>query len=85
MKYYLTQISIYFSKFTENILHFFDSVGYHTKRALNLIKSSEKTKVAGYHVKKAGKNLILKTKENAWNWNHRLLSSESFRIFDEDV
>jgi len=85
MKYYLTQISIYFSKFTEAILNFFDSVSYHTGRALHLVKSSEKTKVAGYHVKKAGKNFISKTKENAWNWNHRLLSSESFRIFEEDV
>ncbi len=85
MKYHLTQLRIYFSKFTEIIVDFFDSVGYHTGRALHLVKSSEKTKAAGYHVKKAGKNLILKTKENAWNWNHRLQSSESFRIFDEDV
>lgn len=85
MKYFITQVSIYFSKLSKIILYLFDLACYYTKNSLHIIKSSEKTKAAGYHVKKAGKNLISKTKENAWNWNHRLSSSESFRIFEEDV
>jgi hypothetical protein len=85
MKYHLTQLKISLSKFTEIILNFFDSVIYKIGRALNLIKNSKKTKMASYHVKKTGKILISQTKENAWNWNHRLISSGSFRIFDEDV
>jgi hypothetical protein len=85
MKYHITKVTISISKFFSSLKDFFDSVAFHTNRSIHILRTHEKTKVAGYHVKKAGKNLISKTKENAWNWNHRLLSSESFRIFDEDV
>jgi hypothetical protein len=85
MSYKLTQIKLSISKFFKKIAEFFDVIIFHTKKSLHLIKTSEKTKIVGYHAIKTSKNLISKTMENAWNWNHRLTSSESFRIFDKDV
>lgn len=85
MKYHITKINIFLSKCFSSLSDFFDSVGFHTRKSLHILRTHEKTKVAGYHFHKARKKLVSSSLENAWNWNHRLLSSESFRIFEEDV
>lgn len=85
MKYRLTQIKLFFNRFFGRFLDFFDAVNFHTRKTLHLIKNHDKTQAAGYHLKRASKKIISTNMENNWDWNHRLASSESFRIFDDDV
>lgn len=85
MSYNKTRIKFFISKNLDRILDFFEAISYNTRKTFHLIKNHDKTKAAGYHINKAGKKIISITQENNWAWNHRLASSESFRIFDDDV
>lgn len=85
MSYNKTRIKLYIIRFFANIIDFFEAVSYHTRKTLHLIKNHERTQIAGYHIKRASKKLVSTNMENNWDWNHRLASSESFRIFDEDI
>jgi len=85
MNYKIAQIKLFFNRFFGRILDFFDAVSFNTRRTVNSVKNHERAQVARYHLKRASKKIVSTTKENKWNWNHRLASSESFRIFDDDV
>ena len=85
MKYHLTRLKIFFSRFFGRILNFFDAVAYYTRKYIFIIRTHERTQNAKYHITKASKRIVSSGRENAWNWSHRLASSESFKIFDEEI
>ncbi|MEI7718506.1 MAG: hypothetical protein WCI72_01450 [archaeon] len=85
MNYHIARLRISVSRFFRGILEFFEAVTFYTKQSFLIIKTHEKTQSAKYHLSRAKSSVISSGRENAWNWNHRLTSSESFRIFDEDV
>jgi hypothetical protein len=85
MNYNWTRIKFFISKNLDRILDFFEAISYNTRKTFHLIKNHDKTKAAGYHIKRASKSLILTNIESNLDWNDRLASSESFRIFDDDV
>jgi len=85
MNYTRTRIKLFFSKNMDRILDFFEAISFNARKTFHLIKNHDKTMAAGYHIHKASKKIISITQENNWDWNDRLASSESFRIFDDDV
>lgn len=85
MSYTRTRIKLFISKYFDIILDFFEAVSYNTRKTFHLIKNHDTTRAAGYHIKRASKKIISTNINSNRDWSDRIASSESFRIFDDDV